>query len=148
MNLSVKPNLLVYIAAAFAMILVDYVWLSLATPMYNMLVKSVQGANLRVRKLPAAFSYLSLLLAMFIFVIPAIARELGSKRGTGVDHHTKLLRLCALYGGLLGFIIYSVFNFTNLAIFKDYLWFPAMVDSVWGGILFTIIPYFAFSLFA
>lgn len=39
---------------------------------------------------------------------------------------------------ILGFIIYAVFDFTNLALFKDYPLGLAIIDMVWGGILYAL----------
>ena len=40
---------------------------------------------------------------------------------------------------LLGFIIYGIFDTTTMSIFKD--WNPsiALLDTFWGGILFTLV---------
>ena len=49
--------------------------------------------------------------------------------------------------GILGFIIYSVFDFTNLAIFTNYEVMLAVLDSVWGGILFSLTTFISLSIF-
>ena len=38
---------------------------------------------------------------------------------------------------LLGLIIYATFDFTNLALFDNWSIFTAIIDSLWGGILFA-----------
>jgi uncharacterized membrane protein len=43
-----------------------------------------------------------------------------------------------LWGALLGLIIYGIFNFTNLAIFTNYNWTSALIDTSWGILLFGI----------
>lgn len=40
-----------------------------------------------------------------------------------------------------GFATYAVFDCTNLAIFKDYPVDLAIADSIWGGILFSLLGY-------
>tara|TARA_X000000950_G_scaffold37328_1_gene39868 strand:- start:389 stop:772 length:384 start_codon:yes stop_codon:yes gene_type:complete len=40
--------------------------------------------------------------------------------------------------GLMGFMIYGIFETTNLAIFKDWNIVNAVIDSIWGGLLFVL----------
>jgi uncharacterized membrane protein len=42
---------------------------------------------------------------------------------------------------LYGISIYGVYDFTSLAIFKDYDWKFALADTLWGGILFVSARY-------
>lgn len=42
------------------------------------------------------------------------------------------------WGALLGFCAYAIFNFTNLAIFTNYSWQSALIDTSWGTFLMAI----------
>lgn len=44
----------------------------------------------------------------------------------------------AIYGALLGAIIYGVYDFTCLAIFKNFPLGIGIIDWIWGTALFTI----------
>lgn len=44
----------------------------------------------------------------------------------------------ALWGGLMGFIVYGVFDLTNLAILKNYSLLFAAADVAWGSFVFAI----------
>jgi uncharacterized membrane protein len=46
------------------------------------------------------------------------------------------LLLAALYAGLLGAVIYGVYNFTCIAVFKDFPIDTATVDISWGIFLY------------
>ena len=49
---------------------------------------------------------------------------------------------------LLGALIYGIFEFTNMSIFKKWEWITAIMDTLWGGILFALTTqgtYFYFS---
>jgi len=46
-----------------------------------------------------------------------------------------------LKGALLGLCIYSIYNFTNLAIFDFYHIKLAVIDTMWGTFLFGVIVY-------
>ena len=39
--------------------------------------------------------------------------------------------------------VYAVYDFTVMAIFKDYPLYLALGDTLWGGILFTGVRYLA-----
>jgi uncharacterized membrane protein len=38
---------------------------------------------------------------------------------------------------LLGIVIYGVYETTNLALFKNWSWLTAIIDTLWGGVLFS-----------
>jgi uncharacterized membrane protein len=49
---------------------------------------------------------------------------------------------------LLGFLIYGIFEFTNTSIFKKWEWMTAIMNTLWGGIIFALTTqgtYFYFS---
>lgn len=121
------------------MLVLDAVWLTVAKRMYQSLVRRVQcGANLRVRAAPAIVAYVLMYLGLVGLVWPAM--RAGQRQGQG-QAQGQDLRLAVTYGGLYGLALYGVFNATNLAIFKDYAWGPALVDTLWGTSLCTLLAY-------
>lgn len=40
---------------------------------------------------------------------------------------------------LYGLLVYAVYDFTNLAVLPDYPLGFALIDTLWGGILFAIV---------
>ena len=98
------------------------------TPMWKKMISNIQKSPFVVNKYAALASYLLLALGLAIFSIPNIREE-------------HILSDSLYYGGLLGLVIYGVFDFTNLAIIKRYNINIALIDMVWGGILFTIASY-------
>ena len=40
---------------------------------------------------------------------------------------------------ILGSTTYAIFDFTNLSVFKNYNLNIALVDSIWGGILYVLV---------
>ena len=47
---------------------------------------------------------------------------------------------------ILGFCVYGIYEFTNIAIFKNYKWIAAIVDTLWGGILFYTATYITYKI--
>ena len=43
-----------------------------------------------------------------------------------------------IYGFVYGLILYAVFDFTNLAIFKDFSLRTAVIDILWVGVLTSV----------
>jgi len=49
---------------------------------------------------------------------------------------------------LLGIIIYSVYDLTSLALLKNWSVKTAIIDTLWGGILFTLTTLAVYKLLA
>lgn len=66
--------------------------------------------------------YLLFALSVIVFIIP-------------LTHSSPLWAAC--YGAVLGAIIYGVYDFTCLAIFKDFPIGMGLLDWVWGTLLYS-----------
>jgi uncharacterized membrane protein len=99
--------------------LLDLPWLSFIGGDYSALVRKIQGgAEPRMRPLAG------------IIVYPALA-FLALKTTSLKDAF------------LTGAAVYAVYDFTLMAVFKDYNLGMAVADTLWGGILFTLVRYVA-----
>ena len=49
-----------------------------------------------------------------------------------------LQQTSAQKAAMVGAATYAVYDFTLLALFKDFSWFQAIADTIWGGILFYL----------
>lgn len=105
-------------------LVVDGVWLRLQRPMYLKMIRNVQKAEMKLGRLGAIVSY-----ACIIFLIVFVNEVLVT-----IEDATT----AALYGFLIGFAIYGIFNGTNLAIFRRYDKYTGFIDSIWGGFLFAL----------
>jgi uncharacterized membrane protein len=109
-----------YIVPAFTMLALDSVYLSnIGGPLFAKMVKGIQKDEMKINMFGAIGSYLLLILVLYKFII--VERKSPSD------------------AFLLGFCIYGIFDFTNIAIFKNYSLLPALLDTVWGGVLFYIV---------
>ena len=111
-----------FILVAIAMVILDLPWLALIGGNYNAAVQAIQGGR-EVRMRPIAG----------LVVYPALAF---------LALRTKSLKDAFL----TGLAVYAVYDFTVLAVFKDYPLYLAVGDSLWGGILFSAV-YFLNSRF-
>jgi uncharacterized membrane protein len=45
---------------------------------------------------------------------------------------------CFIDGGIVGFVVWGVYNSSNLVVFKDYPIIVSMLDTLWGTFLMTV----------
>jgi uncharacterized membrane protein len=103
-----------FFIVAVLMVLIDLPWLRLIGDKYSSLVRKIQGgSDARMRPLPGVVVYLALAFLVL---------------------KTKSLKDAFLTGAA----VYAVYDFTVMAVFKDYTLGMAVADTIWGGILFTL----------
>ena len=108
------------------MLILDAIYLNFSKNIFADMVVSIQRVVMKVKILPAILCYLLLIFGLNYFI-------LDQKRSV-------------LDAFLLGFIIYGVFDTTNMAIFKKYKWNVGLMDALWGGILFSLVTSIVYAL--
>lgn len=111
-----NKHLVDLVTASVLLLLVDLPWLMVSAPYVAGMIQRIQGSPLKLSYLPAVVVYL----AMGYLVL-----------------QTKT-PLEAFY---MGAATYAVYDFTNLATLKNYDLSFALVDSLWGGILFALVRF-------
>lgn len=128
------------VAAIVTLFLLDFVWLMVNAKRFDTLVKSVQGSGLRMNYTGAILSYTSIVL-LFLFVAFPMARTVKSRSSS---YSRAWIALTT--GGVLGATSYAMLHATNMAIFKGYGGIVPILDTIWGGVLFTLVVYVYLSL--
>ena len=124
-----SEHIITFITSLFVIAAIDIPVLSqIMYPMWKKMIPTIQNHPMVVNKLYALVAYLLLALAISIFSIPNI-------------RSTEIIRDSIFYGGSLGIIIYGIFDFTNLAIFKKYKLKVGIIDTLWGGLLLSVASY-------
>lgn len=100
----------------------DAVYLSASQTIFAEQVAQVQRVAMNVRLTGAIACYALLILGLNYFIL--------FEQKTVLDAF------------LLGIIIYGVFDSTNYALFKHWKPTIALMDTLWGGILFALTTYF------
>ena len=122
-----------YYIAPFILFTLDIIWLSIfMKKRFNRIIKNIQKEEARYNKIYASISYIIMIVGLFIFVLPNITKE---------NPFLDSLK----YGGLFGLVIYGIFDFTNLAIFKNYELSTAIIDVIWGSLLYFCTAYLTFN---
>jgi len=106
------------IQTSIILLIIDTLYLGLiAADPFKRMVKKIQNSAVKINFLYAASCYVLLMAAFNYFII--------KKKGSYLDAF------------LLGFFIYGVFDFTNLALFNKYDFAIGIQDTIWGGLLFV-----------
>lgn len=85
---------------------------------YKPLIKNVQKSKLEVNFIAAFITYIIMIIGIYYFIIK-------DKRSI-------------LDASILGMVIYGVFAGTNYSLLKNWTFKVAVIDTVWGGILFGL----------
>lgn len=122
LTINIKKTQVITIALlSLIMLFIDIVYLTISQPLFSTVVKSIQKTPLQLNYYGALGAYISMVIALYYFIIR--------------DKKT------VLEAGLLGMCVYATFDFTNMAIFKNWDIITAIIDIVWGGILFMTTTY-------
>lgn len=116
-----------FLVGSAVILSLDSVYLGVVKTSWRKMIADIQGSHFELRLFPAIGVYILLSFALHYFVI--------KQSRTVID------------AALLGLVIYGVFDLTNAALFKKYKVLPALIDMVWGAILFGLSAFTVKSLF-
>lgn len=121
----ISPFPSVVIIAIFMLIL-DFFYIYLNKNTFEIQIADVQRVSLQFKPLGAIVVYAFLILGLYWFII----REKKS-----------------IYNAfLLGLVIYAVYEFTTYALLKKWRFEIAVMDTLWGGVLFALTTYLTYQL--
>jgi len=101
------------------LLLFDAIYLQLIYPSFNQMVMKIQGSPIKIRFIGAVLCYFVLAGLLSYFIIEP--------------------RKSAIDAGLLGFGVYAVYETTSYAVLKDWNAKVAVIDTLWGGVLFYLV---------
>jgi uncharacterized membrane protein len=104
----------------------DFVFLYLMRSMFNNQVIAVQGSPVVMNVYAALLCYAFLIFGIYYFVL----REKKS----------------VSYAFLFGLVVYGVYETTTLALFKNWKYTTAIIDTLWGGTLFALTTYIVYAI--
>lgn len=116
-----------FLIPAFTMLAMDSLYLTnIGGPLFSKNIKQIQKSDMKVSMYGVIGSYILLIFSLYKFII-----------------HEKKPPSDAF---LLGLCIYGIFDFTNLAIFKDYSLFNSIIDMLWGGVLYYSVTWITYKI--
>lgn len=115
------------LVTAIILLSIDSIYLIFIKNYFVNQVKLIQGTSFQMNFVATILSYIFLVFGLYYFIIK-------SKR-TVIDAF------------LLGLVIYGVFETTNKALFSKWSWLTVIIDTLWGGILFSLTTFIVKSLY-
>lgn len=112
-------------------LVIDIVVLSLLKDIWKTTIESIQNKPFKVKTYYALACYILLIFGNYYFVFKNINRYNWIKESLK-------------NGFLFGFVVYGVFDLTNLAIFTDYSLPVAIMDMLWGGTLMALVSFLSY----
>jgi len=110
--------MLQYLLSAIIFVILDGIYLNLVKNHFNKQVKAIQGTEIQLNIIATGITYVFLIFGLNYFII---------------RNHRNVKD-----AALLGLVIYAVYEFTNLAIFKNWFITSTIIDTTWGAILFGL----------
>jgi len=135
-----RLSLFQYFIVLVLIVICDGIWISANLPLYSAATRVVQGSDMETNLPGAAMSYLCLYALLVLYAVPIVLERMPSYMSPSDTWSYKFI-IAMEYGGLLGLLTYGVYNFTCLAILKNYPLEVAIRDTLWGGALFTIVTF-------
>lgn len=112
MNNKINKQLIIGLVS---LLILDIVWIKYVMgSKYEIMINNIQGEKMVVKPIYALFTYIIMCYGYYKFV-----------------HNTDLFTAF-----IFGIILYSVYDFTSLAVIKNWNLNTAILDILWGGILF------------
>jgi uncharacterized membrane protein len=111
---------------AIILVVLDGFYLNLIKNYFNNQIKLIQGSDVKINYVSVGITYIFLIFGLNYFII---------QQNRSVKD-----------AALLGMVIYAVYEFTNLALFKN--WYPltTIIDTTWGAVLFALVTGLTYKL--
>lgn len=120
-------TLYVFIKIGLLMCIIDYVYLSTISKFFKKTIYEIQKSPINLKLIPTILCYIFLIFALQYFII--------CKKGNIVDAF------------ILGICIYGVFELTNYATIDKWPLQLVVMDTLWGGILFSLTTFIYLKFF-
>lgn len=118
------------IASSLILLILDFMWLGgFMAPRYGVMIKDIQGTPMKANMLYALCSYLLMIVGLQQFVLP------------NLDFKNINVKDCLKYGFVFGVVVYGVYDFTAGAVIKNWDMNLALVDVLWGGVVYFLSCY-------
>ena len=119
-----------YIISALILLILDFIWITMYMgSKYETLITNIQGSSIKFNLIYAIFAYLLMIIGLYKFVLPKI------------NLNDITFKNCFFNAFLFGVVLYGVYNFTLLTIFKKWDIQLAIIDISWGGLLYFLSCY-------
>tara|TARA_Y100000591_G_C21829413_1_gene698680 strand:+ start:1733 stop:2116 length:384 start_codon:yes stop_codon:yes gene_type:complete len=112
--------------SSVVLLTLDSVYLNMVSGYFNKIIKNIQGTKIQLNYYGAIYCYIFLILGLNYFVL---------------ENNESPIK-----AGILGLVIYGVYEGTNYAILKNWTPTAVILDTLWGGVLFYLTAYITYKL--
>jgi uncharacterized membrane protein len=116
-----------------ASIIVDLPYLYLNLDLFKKTTFKISGKGYPSNRIYSALLvYVAIACGLIVFVLPKIDTT-----------KTLTIRIqdSLIYGGLFGLVSYGIFDFTTHFMFESWSIYIALMDTIWGGLLCSIVSF-------
>ena len=113
------------IKAIIALSILDFIYIKSTGTIFSNLIYKIQKNKINLRMYSALCVYILIFIMWYVFIY---------KQKDNFTFKENLLRAF-----ILGFTTYGIYDFTNHTTLKDWNMNIVIMDTLWGGILYTII---------
>jgi uncharacterized membrane protein len=125
-----------YIIITSLIIVTDVLWIFGNQKIYLDTIREVQRSDAVINYYYSVIAYVLVVFSILYISIPFTKIHVEK-----YDNAFEKLYKSLLYGGTVGLAVNGVYNFTSLAIYKNYTLYLAVIDTVWSTVLHTIMVY-------
>lgn len=115
-------NVKLILFTSIILLFLDAFYISSVSNLFYSLIKQIQNEKLIFNVVGAIIAYLCLIIGIVYFII--------------------IPKKSYLDAFILGIVIYGVYEGTNYAILKKWPLNIVIMDTLWGGVLFTLTTFF------
>tara|TARA_B100001250_G_C19594832_1_gene697964 strand:- start:105 stop:458 length:354 start_codon:yes stop_codon:yes gene_type:complete len=115
-----------YLKLGIIILLIDAIYLSSVSGKFSSMIKDIQNKKVSIRYGSVIVCYILIIYLLHHFII--------SPKKSLIDAF------------ILGICVYGIFDTVNYAIFDKYKLHLAIIDTLWGGTLFTLATHIFRSL--
>ena len=110
--------MLKYFLAAIIFVILDVIYLNLVKGYFNQQIQKIQGSPIQLNIIYTGITYIFLIFGLIYFII---------------EKHKSVKD-----AAVLGFVIYGVYEFTSISLFKNWSLLTVIMDTTWGTILYAL----------
>ena len=108
------------------LVVIDTGYLYSMKNFFNNQIKLVQGSDIQMNIYAAMLCYIALVYGLYYFII--------KDKQPLTDAF------------IFGIVIYAVYELTTKSLLQKWSWATVVLDTLWGGILFTITTYLVYTI--
>lgn len=123
-------NIYNFIITLIFFIITDFSWITLNYNYYISLCLKIQKEPFVLKIPPIIITYIALSIGLYLYI------KLLSNTHNNLNENKYLNSI--IYGFLFGFVIYGTYSYTCCTYYKNYKYYDAFKDTMWGIVLFIM----------